>query len=176
MRFGKSSVVTKLWERAEQLLNSGIKDWSPKKVSISWYQQAALERVKMLNSMKKRQNLWGVVKSVSWKKHLKKASEGKTLLRYYRKNLILSCIYRGKSRETMLVDGKIQTHCGAKHCILSVQVKLSTFLLVWPVISHLNNTENQLCWTMVSSRPMNLSDVKGKISRWLLHRSPQMTK
>ena len=35
----------------------------------------------------------------------------------------------------------------------------STVLLVWPAISHLINTENQLCKTMVSSGPMIPSSV-----------------
>ena len=31
------------------------------------------------------------------------------------------------SRGTMMVNGKIQTYCGAEHCIISVKVNSSTF-------------------------------------------------
>ena len=76
----------------------------------------------------------------------------------------------------MLVNGKIQTHCRAEHWVLSVQVKSSRFLLVWPAVPHLIIENQLLNDSIVSSETINLSDEKGKISRLLLHRSPRTKK
>ena len=68
-----------------------------------------------------------VVHSASRMKRVKKASQSKTLRKYYWKNSPLKLYMVEKSRWTMLV--KIQTFRGDKHCILSVQVNSSTFLI-----------------------------------------------